>query len=201
MTTVERLAELLAAAGAEASALAREALPWSPLDGIVHDGKLEASEKVVRLRELPDVAAGLVAGLERTFAMRRWEHFCTHAELFPAFPSPAAERHLAKARDHLLSDERRPKRPGRRGATGSTRLGSEVTEMAIPGEPAIRLGQRRSSVRAKRERTRCRPDGLRSALDFVRDELRAALTEQGGVRPRRGQARPQRRLSSPGDAR
>lgn len=82
-----------------------DAPPWSPLDEIVHDHKLETPEKVAKLQDVPDVAAGLAAGLERTLAMRRWTSFRQHAELIPAFPSPAAERHLAEARARILSDE------------------------------------------------------------------------------------------------
>ncbi|WP_410614074.1 hypothetical protein [Amycolatopsis sp. lyj-109] len=82
-----------------------DAPPWSPLDEIVHSHKLETPEKVAKLQDVPDVAAGLAAGLERTLAMRRWESFRQHADLVPAFPSPAAERHLTEARARIVSDE------------------------------------------------------------------------------------------------
>ncbi|MDX3195758.1 hypothetical protein PV458_45790 [Streptomyces sp. MN03-5084-2B] len=82
-----------------------DAPPWSPLDEIVHDHKLETPEKVARLQGIPDAVAGLAAGLERTLAMRRWKNFFMHAELIPAFPSPEAGRHLAEARARILADE------------------------------------------------------------------------------------------------
>jgi hypothetical protein len=85
---------------------ASDAPPWTPLDDIVHSHILETPDKVVKLREdgIPDVAAGLVAGLERTLAMRRWRNFRRHAELVPAFPSPAAAGPLSAALAQALAE-------------------------------------------------------------------------------------------------
>lgn len=85
---------------------APDAPPWSRLDDIVHSHQLETPEKVDRLREddLRDVASGLVAGLERTLAMRRWRSFREHAELIPAFPTPEAAAHLTEALDVVLAE-------------------------------------------------------------------------------------------------
>ena len=85
---------------------ASDAPPWTPFDEIVHSRTLQTPDKVAELRGggLPDVAAGLVVGLERTLAMRQWQNFRRHAELVPAFPAPAAAGPLAEALALVLAE-------------------------------------------------------------------------------------------------
>jgi hypothetical protein len=78
---------------------APDAPPWSRLDEIVLRTIPEAAEKVAELREegVPDVTAGIAAGLEKYLATRHWSSFRKYAELVPAFPSPEAARYLTAA--------------------------------------------------------------------------------------------------------
>ena len=74
-----------------------DAPPWSPLEEIVLRLVLERDEKVAKLAEIPDVPAGLVAGLEKYLAIRHWPSFGRYAELVRYFPSPEAAPYLAEA--------------------------------------------------------------------------------------------------------
>ncbi|MFI5592978.1 hypothetical protein ACIA5G_48560 [Amycolatopsis sp. NPDC051758] len=86
---------------------APDAPPWSRLDEIVLRTIPEAAEKVAALREegVSDVAAGLVAGLEKYLATRGWSYFGRYAELVPAFPSPEAARYLTAALEDPYLDD------------------------------------------------------------------------------------------------
>jgi hypothetical protein len=85
---------------------APDAPPWSRLDDIVLRTTPEPPEKVAELLEagVPDVAAGLVAGLEKYLATRHWASFGKYAALVPSFPSPEAARYLTAALDHGRQD-------------------------------------------------------------------------------------------------
>lgn len=79
---------------------------WSRLDAIVLGTLPGPPEKVAELlgAGVADVAAGLVAGLEKYLATRYWKSFGKYAALVPSFPSPEAARCLTAALDRGRSD-------------------------------------------------------------------------------------------------
>ncbi|MCR6484556.1 HEAT repeat domain-containing protein [Amycolatopsis sp. OK19-0408] len=84
-----------------------QAPEWTRLDEIVlgsHPRTPAEQVAMIREQDLPDVPAGIAAGLERHLATRHWGSFGRYVNLVPDFPSPAAAGHLVAALDLARSD-------------------------------------------------------------------------------------------------
>jgi hypothetical protein len=129
--------------------------------------KLETPEKAAKLQDVADAAAGLVAGLERTLAMRRWTSFREHTELIPAFPVTGGGAVLDRG---TRSDPHA--RGGRDGGPVVTHLRVRWRHDA-PGDAGPRAGGDRG------------PTGIHARADH-RGDLRNGLASRRNRRPRGG---------------